>query len=263
MRGLVVILGMLGLGAVSLSADEAEFRTFTNDFGDSVEAKLLELKKDEGSIRIQLRNGRKMDAKLSAFSQDDQKYIREWWKGVVTDRRILHESARINFEVNIESKTRNRGYSSLYSRRDDETKAYFPEIIVENHDEQTFTGNKVRLVVFAKDMRYKDQIKVVSASNMKSDFEGHSDIALEPDSFRLRHYEYDSHLSNYEYEYGYRYTGYAVTVKNSEGKVIYREATKPRYLNPKLFDKCKTGEVYDDKFERKLNGSRSSSSYSR
>jgi len=55
---------------------QGELRTFTNDFGDSVEAELVEFKAGDSIICMRLKNGREIDAKLSAFSQADQKYIR-------------------------------------------------------------------------------------------------------------------------------------------------------------------------------------------
>jgi len=152
------------------------------------------------------------------------------------------------------------GHNSWYSESDDKTKIFYPEVIIENNESQTFTGNEVRLVCFADDMRYKGQMKVVSVSNTKADFKERAETVLKPEAFRLRHYEYNSRYSNYEYEHGYKYSGYAFTIKNSEGEVMYQEATKPYLLNPKLFFECKTDQLYDDKFERKLNSSSSSSS---
>jgi len=245
---------------IVMSFVHAEFRTFTNDFGDSVEARLIEFKKEDSIIRMQLKNGREIDAKLSAFSQADQKYIRKWWKEEVAGRQVLHEQARMKIEVKVETKTRSSGHNSWYSESDDKTKIFYPEVIIENNESQTFTGNEVRLVCFADDMRYKGQMKVVSVSNTKADFKERAETVLKPEAFRLRHYEYNSRYSNYEYEHGYKYSGYAFTIKNSEGEVMYQEATKPYLLNPKLFFECKTDQLYDDKFERKLNSSSSSSS---
>lgn len=149
------------------------------------------------------------------------------------------------------TKSKKTGYNSWYS--DESVKSFFPEVVIENKELQGFTGNEVRVVVFAQDMRIKDQILVVSATNVKTDFKEREKAVLETEPFRLRHYEYDSAFSNYEYEYGYRYSGYAISIKNSEGEVTHQKATKTKFLNPELFEKCKSGEIYDDKFERKLS----------
>lgn len=53
----------------------AEFRTFTNDFGDEIEAELVELKENETLVTLKLRSGNKIDARVTAFSQKDQKLI--------------------------------------------------------------------------------------------------------------------------------------------------------------------------------------------
>ncbi|PXA05518.1 hypothetical protein DDZ13_01205 [Coraliomargarita sinensis] len=255
------VVPFLLLFSISISFVHAEFRTFTNDFGDSVEAKLIELKKEDSIIRMQLRNGRKIDAKLSAFSQSDQKYIRKWWGEVVAERQILHKQARIDVEIKIDTKTRSSGHSSWYSESDDKTKIFYPEVTIENNESQTFKGNELRLVIFADDMRYKGQMKVVSASSIKTDLKEREEIVLEPDAFRLRHYEYDSNYFNYDYEYGYKYSGYAMTLKNSKGEVIYEDATKDKFLKSKHLYSCKKGQIFDEDFKRRLKSSGSSSSY--
>lgn len=229
---------------------KAEFRTFTNDFGDTVEAELIELKEDGSIVEMRLKNGRKIDASLTAFSQKDKKYIREWWKKEEAEKQILNADDRLVINAKMNTKSRSTGYNSWYS--DESVKSFFPEVIIENKELQGFKGNEVRVVVFAQDMAYKDQILVVSAMSSKTEFKEQDQTVLETEPFRLRHYEYDSSYSNYEYEYGYRYTGYAITIKNSEGEVTHEKATKSKFLNPKFLYKCKSGEIYDSKFEHKL-----------
>ena len=167
---------------------------------------------------------------------------------------MLDPDARLDITVKMNRKSRDSYYDSWYS--DDEIKSYFPEIMIENDDLQKYTGNEVRLVVFAEDRRYQGQILIVSEKTIKDkDFEGNEKTKIESKPFRLRHYEYKSTYSSYEYEYGYEYIGYALTIKNSKGEVTHKKATKSKYLNPKVFYKCKTGQIYDEDFERKLNES--------
>lgn len=250
---MVRVIQICAFFALSFSFLEAEFRTFTNDFGDSVEAELIKFKKEDSIIHMRLKNGRKIDAKLSAFSQADQKYIRTWWEEEVAAKQILHKQARVSVDVKIQTKTRNEGYKTYYSSRDNTVKVFYPELTIDNLNVQTFTDNVVRLVVFAKDMRHKDQILIVSAHDTKSDFKGQDEVLIESEPFRLRHYEYNSSYFNYDYESGYKYIGYAMTIKNSEGEVTHEQSTKPEFLNSDLFYKCKSGEIYDDKFKHKLN----------
>lgn len=240
---------MSGIFALSFTFLYGELRSFTNDFGDTVEAELIELK-DEGSIiEIRLKNGSNIDAPLAAFNQDDQKYIRQWWKGQVAAKEILHPDARLRIGTKLNRKSSKTGYNRWYS--DDQIKSFFPEVVINNQDLQQYTGNEVRIVIFAEDKSDKDQILVVSASSQKADFEKRAKAMMEGEPFRLRLYEYKGSSRNYEY--GYEYCGYAIKVKNSKGEVTHEKASKSKYLNAELFYKCKAGEMYDVDFERKLN----------
>ena len=229
----------------------AEFRTFTNDFGDSVDAQLIELKEEGTIVEMRFRNGRKVDAALEAFSAKDQKYIRQWWKDKVAAEQVLTEEDRLVLAVTMGRRSSNALYDRWYA--DDKIKSFFPEVKIENEELQDFKGNEVRLVVFAEDMQYDGQILVVSAKTLKTDLKEREETVLESDPFRLRLYEYDSSFSVYDYKYGYEYDGYAIIIKNSKGEITHSKASKSKYLNPKLFFKCKAGEMYDDKFERKLS----------
>jgi len=227
----------------------AEFRTFTNDLGDSIEAELLELKQDGSVVAMRMQDGRELDAPLSVFSQADRKYIHTWWEGMVAAEQVLRSDVRLNLNVKMNRKSKKTGYSSWYADR--KIKSFFPEVVIDNLATQTFTGNQVRLVIFAEDKSDKDQILVVSANDLKTDLAGRANVTFEGDPFRIRHYEYKNSYSNYEY--GYEYIGYALTIKNSAGEVTHEKASVSKFLNPNLFFKCKAGEMYDAKFERKLN----------
>ena len=105
--------------------------------------------------------------------------------------------------MNRKSKDNDR-YSS-YSRVDDKTESFFPEILICNDELVTFKGNIIRVVIVAEDLRDEDQKLIVSASTLKSDFVDRGDTVLESDVFRLRLFEYDSSFSNYNYAYGDEY----------------------------------------------------------
>lgn len=248
----VRIILLLFWGAV-VSA-HAEFREFTNDFGDTVEAELVELKEGDTIVTLRLKSGRKIDALVTAFSLEDRKYIREWWAGVVADRQILSEDSRITIGAKMNRKSKGNKYNNWYSRVDDETKSFFPEIIVENDDLETYTGNTVRVVIIAEDKRTEGQKLIVSASTLEADFPSRGKTYLEGEPFRLRLFEYDRSYSNQDYEYGYEYEGYVVIVKNSKGYITHQRASKSKYLsNMKVIFECKAGEMYDEAINYKLN----------
>ncbi len=231
----------------------AEFRTFTNDFGDTVEAELIELKDLDTIVTLKLRSGNKIDARVTAFSQKDQKFIRKWWAAIQAEKKLLKEDSRITVSAKMNRKSKSNTYDNWYSV-DDETKSYFPEIIIENDELEAFTGNTVRIVIIAEDRSDEDRKLIVSAATMKADFPDRGKVVLESDPFRLRLYEYDSSYSNYDYGYGYEYEGYIVVIKNSAGVITHSRASKSKYLsNMDVIMKCETGEMYDDAINRKLN----------
>ncbi|MGJ8640843.1 MAG: hypothetical protein ACSHYA_15745 [Opitutaceae bacterium] len=234
----------------------ADFETFTNDAGQSLEAELIELKKEGRIVDLRLRSGNRIEAEVSAFSAKDQKRIKEWWKGVVADRELLNPDSRIEISAKMNRKSKDNDRYDWYYRVDDKTKSFFPEVIIRNDELLTFKGNTVRVVIVAKDLREKHQRLIVSASTIKSDFLDRSDTYLESEAFRLRIYEYDSSISSYDYAYGYEYEGYIVVVKNSKGEVTHTRATKSKYLsNMKMIMECKAGDMYDEDLNHKLKTS--------
>jgi hypothetical protein len=232
----------------------AEFRTFTNDFGDSVEAELVGLKDSETIVTLKLRSGNQIDARVTAFSQADQKHIRKWGLAIQAEKQLLKEDSRITISAKMNRKSKSNQYDNWYSISD-ETKSFFPEVIIENDELDAFKGNTVRIVVIAKDKQDDGQKLVVSATTMKDiSFPDRGEAVLESDPFRLRLYEYDSSYSNFDYGYGYEYEGFVVVIQNADGKVTHTRASKSKYLsNMDVIFKCKAGELYDDAINRKLN----------
>ncbi|MGZ0656713.1 hypothetical protein ACWPKO_06310 [Coraliomargarita sp. W4R53] len=245
-------LCFLLFSACLLSPVDAEFRTFKSDFGDTVEAELVELKESETLVTLKLRSGNKIDALVTAFSQSDQKYIREWWAAVQAEKQLLKEGARITVSAKMNRKSQSNSYDNWYAV-DDETKSFFPEVVIENDELDAFTGNTVRVVVIAEDRHTEGQKLIVSATTLEADFPSRSKLVLESDPFRLRLYEYDSSSSNYDYRYGYEYEGYIVVIKNSAGTITHSRASKSKYLsNMEVVFDCEAGEMYDDAIDRKL-----------
>jgi len=189
---------------------------------------------------------------VTAFSQSDQKFIREWWAALQAEKQMLQEGARISLSAKMNRKSHSNSYDSWYAV-DDETKSYFPEVVIENDELDTFKGNTVRVVVIAEDRHTEGQKLIVSATTLEADFPGRSKIVLESDPFRLRLYEYDSVSSNYDYRYGYEYEGYVVVVKNSAGAITHTRASKRKYLsNMEVVFNCEAGDIYDESIDRKL-----------
>lgn len=236
-----------------LSPLSAEFRTFTNDFGDTVDAELVQFDDARSIVTLKLRDGREIDARTTAFSQKDQKFIREWWAGVLAEKHTLRERSRLNISAKMNRKSKGNSFDGYYAV-DDKTRSFFPEVVIENDELDAFNDNTVRVVVVAEDKGNEGQKLIVSATTMKSDFQDRAKTVLESDPFRLRLYEYDSSYSNYEYKHGYEYEGYIVVIQNSAGETTHTRASKSKYLtNMDVIMNCKAGEMYDDAINRKLN----------
>lgn len=232
----------------------AEFRTFTNDFGDSVEAEIVKLKDSETIVTLKLRSGNQIDARVTAFSQADQEHIRKWGLAIQAEKQLLKVDSRITISAKMNRKSKSNQYDNWYSIND-ETKSYFPEVTIENDELDAFKGNTVRIVVIAKDKQNEGYRLVVSATTMKDiSFPGRGKAVLESAPFRLRLYEYDDAFIR-----GYDYEGFVVVIKNADGKVTHTRASKSKYLSDMdVIFKCKAGEIYDDAINRKLNTSPSS-----
>jgi len=256
MRNPLRIIG-LGVWAVAFFHVPAfaEFQTFTNSDGVSIEAELVELNEDDDIVTIKLRNGREVDADLRAFSAADRKKIKSWAKNKELERVTLHNRDRLDFTLKMNRKAKSEKYSSWYSHYDDETESFFPELLIDNGELDAFEGNEVRIVVLAEDVRNDEQVLVVSATTEKNvRLADRAQTSIEGEPFRLRKYEYkDTYGSTYNYKYGYEYDGYVVVVKNAKGEVTHTKASRSKYLsNFEVIDTCKAGEMYDDDFNRKL-----------
>lgn len=232
----------------------AEFRTFTNDFGDSVEAELVKLKDSETIVTLKLRSGNQIDARVTAFSEADQKHIHKWGLAIQAEKQLLKEDSRITISAKMNRKSKSNKYDNWYSIVD-ETRSYFPEVIIVNDELDEFKQNTVRIVVIAKDKQNDGYKLVVSATTMKEiSFPDRGKSVLESDPFRLRLYEHDSAYSNHDYGYGYDYEGFVVVIKNAAGKVTHTRASKSKYLSDMdIIFNCEAGEIYDDAINRKLN----------
>ncbi|MEN8661381.1 MAG: hypothetical protein ACN4GF_02525 [Lentimonas sp.] len=236
----------------------AEFETFTNDAGQSLEAELIELNDSGSSVSLRLRSGSRMEADLSAFSSKDCKRIKKWWAEVQESKSLLQPESRLEISAKMNRKSKGNLYDSWDSGIDDKTKSFFPEVLIQNDELETFRENSVRVVIVAKDLRDPEQRLVVSASTLKSDFYDRSKTVLESEPFRLRLYEYDDSYYG-DYAYGYEYEGYAVVIKNSKGEITHFKASKSKYLsNMEVIMNCEAGQMYDVNLNRKLNASPSS-----
>lgn len=227
----------------------AELRTFTNVAGNSIQAELIEV--NDTDVTIKRSDGQQFKAPIDTFSLEDQKYFKMRQNEALASKQILQDSGRITISAKMNRKSKD-GVYDRHSRVDDKTNSYFPEVVIENDDIDTYKDNSVRIVVIAEDKGNEELMLIVSASTLKADFLERGKTILDSDPFHLRSYEYNS-SGGYDYEFGYEYTGYVVVVKNSKGEITHSRASKSKYLtNMSAIINCKAGDIYDENIDHKL-----------
>ncbi len=89
----------LALSLSGLVHGESELREFSNSEGQTIMARLIAA--DEKTAKIQMENGREVEAGITYFSQADQDYIAEW-------RKTNKPEITYQFEVDYTKKRRDR-----------------------------------------------------------------------------------------------------------------------------------------------------------
>jgi len=229
----------------SLSA-HAKLREFTNTEGQTIQAELVSAEEGERGLTVTLRraDGRTFDVAVTLFSKEDQRYIRKWWEDLKKKKQILH--AEVDLEISLKMNPKSKGLNDDYWY-DRNMKRFAPEVTITNDDfYQDYTGNKVRVVMFAEDRRYRERLLVVSVTDLEIDFPANETVVKDAKPFFLEHTEYDYT----DYEYGYLYDGYAIVISNSEGEVTHTKCSSKAFDdNVEILLKCKRGEVYSDDLE--------------
>ncbi len=253
-RSLTLALGLL------LAADSLPGRLFTDVEGRQIEAEIVEIYESSGgTLMVELKRSdrRHFRIEVDRFSRKDQDFIRGKWEKKQAGETLLHKDARININLKLNRKTNtNDQYASYYgSRWTDKTKVYGPEVVIENDElTQEFKGNKVRIVMVAKDKGNRSQYLVASATDVEVDLPPKERTSVEGDSFALREYEYESGLSAYSHEAGYEKDDYVVVIRNRKGEITHTRASSNKFLdNLETVLKCRAGEIYTEGLANKLS----------
>lgn len=237
-------------------------RSFTDQKGRQIDAEIRGIyEADDGTLVVDLMRSDRLlfTVEVDRFSREDQDFLRGKWEKEQSEKTLLHKAARIKINLKLNRKTNtNDQYAAYYGTRwTDKTKVYSPEAIVENDElTQEFKGNKVRIVIVAKDKSNSSQYLVASASDIEVDLPPKERTSVEGDSFALREEEYASGRSHYRYEYGYEKDDYVVVIRNRKGEITHTRASSNKFLeNLDTVLKCKTGEMYTEGLANKLNAS--------
>ena len=250
-HSLILTVGLL------LAVDSLSGRLFTDIEGRQIEAEIVDIyESDTGIMMVELKRSdrRHFRIEVNRFSRKDQDFIRGKWEKQQAAETLLHKDARIsiNLKLNRKTNTNEAFYGNQYT---DKTVIYSPEVVIENEElSQDFKGNKVRIVIVAKDKGNNSQYLIASATDVEMDLPSRLKVSARGDSFGLREREYRS--GSYHYNYGYDKDDYVVVIRNRKGEITHSRASSNKLLeNLETALKCKSGEVYTEGLESKLNAS--------
>ena len=260
---LLFLLVFLSTGTLFSS----EIREFKSSDGRSIKAELIEVRQNsEGVIVVELRRSdrRYFTIPFNKFSPADQKYLKGIWDKKQSEASLLKPDHRISLSLKLNRKTQGKDDATYYygSTVKDRKIRYEPEVTIENDElTQSFTGNKIRLVVIAKSKHEEGQYLIACASDLKADFPAKDTVSVFGNPFLLAEYEYDNGWDhNYDYEYGYEKDDYVILVINREGEITHSRTSSNRFLkNLEKVKSCRTGEVYSEDLEYKITSSISTS----
>lgn len=130
-------------GGMLLNAQD--YRTLTSSDGRQIEATITDC--DEAKVSIQLSNGQVFsNVPISRFSEDDQKYFRQW----ILDREAAKLDAHLTRESRIEVIIKRGRDDDLNESGDPDNREvrYDPEIIFENEETELSFKNVSGTIVF-------------------------------------------------------------------------------------------------------------------
>lgn len=212
--------------ARSQSADE--YRTFTSTDGKQIEAKPVSA--SEGSVRIEMKDGRSFDLPLSRLIDEDQKWIAEWKTNQAGN---YVPKLKIDFDENIEESTDETGFVYI------ETLKPVLEIASE---EETFdlADAKATILLLVEDMENEDVFLVLSKEQL--------DLAVPAgETVELTGKQAETKYATIR-AYGAKYAGHAVVIESSSGKVIAHIGSRGWDKNPENALKVGEGATVQEDF---------------
>lgn len=206
LRG-ICAFSILGIGAL------LHARTFTASDGRTLEGEALSVSGDSAVLKLD--GGREVTVPLDKLIEKDREYLASWAK---ERAKTVIPKVRVNINTN---KTDSPQRNGIYERQGQVQ----IEILVTN-DERGFDieGASATLFVVADSLRDEGDSVIIQRKEFTGiDIDFGRTGALNAETVR---YEYDREGS---YWYGEKYAGYAVVLRNAQGKVIDVSGSAPRY----------------------------------
>jgi hypothetical protein len=220
---------------------EGDYRTFTNDMGSTIEAKITEAS-DQGSVTLERRDGRTFkDVDITLFSNADQKYINKWRKKQAAkyDDADLKPDSRI--ALNVLKKTTDN--MNDYGDIDDRIVSFQPSVVADNQEVRfSFKSVQGTLIIIGENIMDNREYVILNRQNFKLNLPKTEKVRWDGSPFECR----------YDPDYGgFEYGGYLVALKNKAGKVVQVKASKSIWeRNAGKIIKAKKRTGYSRDFEQ-------------
>jgi len=252
------VFSIFSLFLAVLTVSVAAPREFESSDGRAITAEVIELRENrDGVLVVELRrtDRKYFTIPVNRFSTKDRKYFEELWEERKLSQTLLEPDSEIRLNLQLNRKT--EGKDDRYSGRLQDRKIrYEPEVVITNKEfTQNFEGNTVRFVVIARSMHDKGEYLIACAATKKIDFPENESVSVFGDAFFLTEYEYNSSSgTNYDFAYGFEKDDYVIVVQNRDGEITHTRASSKGFLNHmENVMKCKTGEMYSEDLEYRLN----------
>jgi hypothetical protein len=202
---LTLSLGAL-LCAASITLASAGLRDFTDPNGNTITAEIVSA--TGSTVTMKRSNGRSFTTKISVFSEDDQKYIKEWQTEEQSNR-----TPRV--DINVDSGKSTREDEADY---DDMRQSFeFKAQITNTERDFDIMGAKGILLVFGKDVSNSNNLKLLNRQEFEVDIPIGRTLSFTAKPFTNVYDDID-------YKHGHRYNGYLLILQNKDGRMIATKA---------------------------------------
>ncbi len=226
---LILLLVLLPVYLPTAFAQSAsEYRTFTSTDGRQIEAKPVSA--SDEAVKIELKDGRSFDLPLSRLTTEDQ----EWIAGWKTDQAGSYvPKLKIDFDENLEESNDQTGFVYIETLK--------PGLEVTS-EEETFdlTDAKATILLMVEDMENEDVFLVLSKETLDLAVPAGKSVELDGKQAETKYATIKA--------YGAKFSGYAVVIENSSGKVIANVGSRGWDKNPENALKAQEGSTVQENF---------------
>lgn len=240
------ILTVLVLGLTVFRLGNA--RTFVDSAGRSIDAEMVKVEGSQVTIS-KSDNQQEYTLPITRFSDEDQVYILGWAEQREREGFLPTRDARFDVFVSFKRKDK----LDLRENYDDRVQTFYPSVQISNGElYRSFNEIDGLLIMLGESVLDKEQIKVLSKQTVEIPHTPRQGEAVwEGNGVRT---EYDN--KNYA-QFGYKYEGYILALRNRDGEIIYLKASVSRWELPwSALERLTERTVYDRNLSREVDYAR-------